>query len=175
MGLFDKKSDEEKRAENLEKQRQAAMKQEENRIKNLQKLNAKTRDLEEKFNIDLTGKTWFQCTIVEIKYSTFQNQPMRNVDTAYVVINRDSVEILKESVFIKSNMGSRKIFFDNITSIDYDARGVFHLSNGVIINTKSSEHIQLKYVDENDFIMLNNAFEEYMTRPQESSAVSQSS
>ena len=140
-----------------------------------EKHNAKTRALEEKFNIDLTGKTWFECTIEEVKYSTFSNQPQRNVDTAYVVINRDSVEILKESMFIKSNMGTRKIFYDNITSIDYDARGVFHLSNGVVINTKSSEHIQLKYVNEEDFIMLNNAFEQYMTRPQENSVISQSS
>ena len=34
-------------------------------------------------------------------------------------------------------MGSRQIFYDNISSIDYDARGLFHLSNGMIINTKS--------------------------------------
>ena len=159
------------RAKNLEKER----KEEEKRIKNLAKQNEKIRKIEEKFNVDLTGKTWFQCSIEEIKYSTFNNQPNRNIDTAYVIVNRDNVEILKESVWIKSNMGSRKIFYDNITSIDFDARGVFHASSSVIINTKSAEHIQLKFVSEENFNLLNDAFEDYINKPQETAYISQSS
>ncbi len=169
------KSREKAKAKNLEKERLKAEKMEENRIKNLEKERLKVQKIEEKYNVDLTGKKWFECSIEEIKYSTFQNQPHRNIDTAYVIIDRDNVEILKESVFIKSNMGTRKIFYENITSIDYDARGMFHASSSLIINTKSAEHIQLKHVSEEKYALLNNAFENYIKKPQQTTIVSQSS
>ena len=159
--------EEAKRIKDLEKEKQRAEKEEAKRIKNLEKRKDKIREIEEKFNIDLTGKTWFKCTIEEVKYSTFQNQPNRNIDTAYVIINNDNVEILKESIWIKSNMGTRKIFYDNITSIDFDARGKLHASSSLIINTKSAEHIQLKNVGEKNFNLLNDAFENHMNKPSE--------
>lgn len=164
-----------KRIKGIEKEKQRAEKEEEQRIKNLEKRKAKIKKIEDKFNIDLTGKKWFECSIEEVKYSTFYNEPQRNTDTAYIVINKDNVEILKESMFIKSNMGTRKIFYDNITSIDFDARGKFHLSSGMIINTKSSEHIQLKFVSEKNYNLLNDSFEDYMRKPQETPIISQSS
>lgn len=50
-------------------------------------------------------------------------------------------------------MESRKIYFENITSIDYDKRGKLHLSNSVMINTKTIERpIQLKFVSEKNII-----------------------
>ncbi len=168
------RKEEEKRIKNLEKERENARKEEERRIKNLEKRKEKVMNLKEKFNIDFTGKKWFECTIEEVKYSTFSNQPRRNVDTAYVVIDDDCIVILKESVFIKSNMGSRQIFYDNISSIDYDARGLFHLSNGMIINTKSAEHIQLKYVSEENYNLVHDAFEKYKRKPLETTIISQS-
>lgn len=159
------------RAKNLKKER----KEEEKRIKNLQKETENIRKLEEKFNVDFTGKKWFKCSIEEVKYSTFNNTPRRNIDNAYVVINDDYVEILKESVFIKTNMGSRKLFYDNITSIDFDARGRFHASSSMIINTKSAEHIQLKHVSEENYNLVHNAFENYIKKSSETTIVSQSS
>lgn len=163
------------KAKNLEKERKKAEKEEEQCIKNLEKRKDKIKKIEDKFNIDLTGKKWFECDIEEVKYSTFQNQANRNYDHAYVIINRDNVEIIKESVWIKSNMGTRKIFYENITSIDFDARGKFHLSSGMIINTKSAEHIQLKFVSEENYKLVNDAFEYYMRKPQETPIISQSS
>ena len=124
----------------------------------------KQQELEEKFGVDLTGRQWFKCTIEEVKYSTFSNQPRRNVDYAYVIINEDNFEIIKESVWLKSDMGTRKLFFYNITSVDFDARGKLHASSSVIINTKSAEHIQLKFVTKNDFNLMNNAFESYLEK-----------
>ena len=167
--------EEEKRIRDLEKERKRAEKEEENRIKNLEKEKLKIKKLEDKYNITLTGKKWFECTIEEIKYSTFQNEPRRNIDHAYVIINIDNVEILKESMWIKSNMGTRKIFYENIASIDFDARGKFHASSSLIINTKSAEHVQLKNVNEKNYNLLNNAFENYIKKPQETQVVSQSS
>lgn len=173
--LEKERKQEEKRIKNLEKQKEKERKEEENRIKNLDKRKEKARNLEEKFNIDLSGKKWFKCTIEEIKYSTFNNTPNRNIDTAYVIINEDSVEILKESLWLKSNMGTRKVFYDNITSIDFDARGKLHLSSSLIINTKSAEHIQLKNVGETNYHLLNDAFEDYIKKPQETASIPQSS
>lgn len=158
------KSIEKAKMKNLEKERKKVEKEKDN-----------IKKIEDKFNIDLTGKKWFKCSIEEIKYSTFQNQANRNYDYAYVIINNDNVEIIKESVWIKSNMGTRKIFYENITSIDFDARGKLHASSSVIINTKSAEHIQLKFVSEKNYILLNSAFEDYMKKPKETAIISKSS
>jgi DNA-directed RNA polymerase subunit RPC12/RpoP len=61
-------------------------------------------------------------------------------------------------------MGTRKLFFYNITSIDFDARGRLHASSSVIINTKGAEHIQLKFITMDDFDLMNNAFESYLEK-----------
>ena len=124
----------------------------------------KQKDIEEKFGVVLTNKQWFQCTIEEIKYSTFSNQPQRNIDHAYVIINEDNFEIIKESVWLKSNMGTRRLYFYNLTSLDFDARGKLHASSSVIINTKGAEHVQLKFVTKDDFDLMNNAFESYLEK-----------
>ena len=124
----------------------------------------KQKEIEEKFGVDLTNKQWFQCTIEEIKYSTFSNQPQRNIDNAYVIINEDNFEIIKESVWLKSNMGTRRLYFYNLTSLDFDARGRLHASSSVIINTKGAEHVQLKFITKDDFDLMNNAFESYLEK-----------
>ena len=56
-----------------------------------------------------------------MKRSTFSNTNNRNVDTAYVFIEDKFIEIFKESAWLKTNMGSRKIYYDNIASIDKTA------------------------------------------------------
>ena len=129
---------------------------------NIQKEKDKINNIEDKFGATLKGKEWFKCSIEEVKYSTFNNQPQRNIDTAYVIINDDNFEILKESVWLKTNMGSRRLFFNNIASIDYDARGVLHASTSVFINTKSAEHVQLKFVKPKDFELMNKRYEAYL-------------
>lgn len=123
----------------------------------------KVSKLERKFNVDLTNNPWFECTLEELRESTFSNETRRDVNTAYVIIFNNYIEIVKESVIIKSDMGHRKVYFENVTSIDYDKRGAFHLSNSVMINTKSSERsIQLKYVKEQDYNLLLEYFENYI-------------
>ena len=122
----------------------------------------KIKVLEDKFNTNFHDYYWFKCTIEELRMSTLLNQPEREVDNGYVIIHGDYIEILKESVFLKKNMGSRKMYFKNITSINRNKRGLFHLSDKVMINTKSSERaIELTYVKEEDFNMLVEAFDKY--------------
>lgn len=119
--------------------------------------------LEEKFGIPFQNRNWFECTIEEMKYSTFSNTNRRDVDHAYVIVEDEYMEIVKESVFLKSNMGHRKLFYQNIASIDYDARGKFHASNGLIINLKSAEHVQLKYVSERWVKHITDKYEQYLS------------
>ena len=114
--------------------------------------NNKIQEIKEKFGIDLSDKTWFECTIEELRESTFFNDTRRDVNTCYVIIYDKYIELIKESVFIKSDMGGRKIYFENINSIDYDKRGKLHLSNSVMINTKAGERaVQLKFVPEKNY------------------------
>jgi len=127
-------------------QYEANKKLQEEKIKPLKENEKK---LEKKFGVKFQNRVWFKCTIEERKNSTFTNTNRREVDNAYVFIENKYLEIVKESVFLKSNMGTRKIYFENVASIDYDARGKLHLSNSLIINLKSSEFIQLKNIPEN--------------------------
>ncbi len=121
--------------------------------------------LEKKFGVPFQNRAWFSCTIEEMKYSTFTNENRRDVDTAYVIVEDTYLDIFKESVFLKSNMGHRRIYYENIASIDYDARGRFHLSNSLIFNLKSSEHIQLKNIHENDVQYVTSMFDQYLAGP----------
>ena len=87
----------------IEKRRVAVQKAESKKI-------IKKSEIEEKFGVDLNNKLWFQCSIEEIKYSTFTNQPMRNIDTAYVIISEDNFEIIKSNFRnIKSELNKRNI------------------------------------------------------------------
>lgn len=120
--------------------------------------------LEKKFGVPFRNREWFTCTIEELKYSTFSNTNNRNVDTAYVIVEDTYLDIFKESVFLKSNMGHRRIYYENISSIDYDARGKFHLSNSLIFNLKSAEHIQLKNIHDNDVIYVTETYDMFLAR-----------
>lgn len=118
--------------------------------------------IENKFNIDLTGKYWFKCTIEELKASTFTNTEKRNIDYCYVIVEDTYLDLYKESVWIKTNMGNRRIFYENIASIDYDARGKFHASNSLFLNLKSSDRIQLKLIRENDVKEITKRYEDFI-------------
>lgn len=118
--------------------------------------------LEEKFGVQFQNRTWFECAIEEMRFSTFSNDNKRDVQRAYVIVDSTFLEIIKESVFFKSKMGNRKIYFENIAGIDYDASGKFHLSNNLIINLKSSEHIQLKKIEEQWVQYITDKYEQYL-------------
>lgn len=132
------------------------------------------KKLEEKFGIKFQNKTWFKCAIEEKRLSTFTNEIRREVDNAYVIIEDNYLEIVKESVFLKSNMGERKIYFENIASIDYDARGKLHLSNSLIINLKSSESIQLKNIEEKMVDIINSRYNSFLHHKNNNAVINKS-
>ena len=129
--------------------------------------------LEKKFNTNFHDYYYFKCHIEELRMSTILNQTRREIDEGYVIIYDNYIEILKESVFFKRNMGSRKMYFKNITSINRNKRGLIHLSDAVMINTKSSERaIEFKYVKEEDFNMLVKTFDKYNDQERTGSVIS---
>ena len=118
--------------------------------------------LEKKFGVQFQNRTWFKCTVEEMRYLTFSNTYHRDVIDGYVFVEDTYIEIIKESAFLKSKMGTRKIFFDNIASIDHDARGLLNLSSSLEIHLKSSDKVQLKYVDSNMVNLVTDKYDEYM-------------
>ncbi len=131
----------------------------------------KEKKLEEKFGIPFRGKKWFKCTIEEVKAGTITNTPQRQVDSAYVFIEEDYFNIVKESVFLKSKMGVKKIFFKNIASVDYDARGKLHISNSLVINLKSFDNIILKNLNEKCVKLVQEAFDNFMNSSSDETVV----
>ena len=122
----------------------------------------KEQQLEKKFGVQFHDRLWFKCTVEEMRHSSISNINERDVVDGYVFIEDTFLEIIKESVFLKSNMGSRKIFFDNIASIDYDARGRLHVGSNLEIYLKSSDRVQLKYVDKEMANLVTSKYNAYM-------------
>ena len=118
--------------------------------------------LEQKFGVPFQNRLWLKCSIEEIRHSTFSNTNERELLDCYVILEDTYLLIVKESMFLKSKMGNMKIFYDNIASIDYDARGLLHLSNSLDINLKSSGKVQLKYVDDEMVNLVTGKFNQYM-------------
>lgn len=97
-----------------------------------------------------------------MRYTTFSNTNQRNVQQGFVGVYDDKLVIAKQGVFIKSDLGSRVVFFKNVAAIDYDERGVFGLSRNLIINMKSNEHVQFKNISNNDSLIVIETFNKFM-------------
>lgn len=131
--------------------------------KQIEKKEELIKNFKIKFGIDLSDKVWFHCSIGEMRQSTFGNDQRMKIVWGYVIIYDQYIEIYKESVINKSDMGHRKIFFENVTSIDHDKKGTFNLSSSVMINTKSDERaVHLRNVSDENYNLLVEAFDSYM-------------
>lgn len=128
---------------------------------NSKKLPDKNKKLLEKYGLT-DSNHFFECTIEEMRYTTFSNTNQRNVQHGFVGVYDDKLVIAKQGVFIKSDLGSRVVYFKNVASIDYDERGVFGLSRNLIINMKSNEHVQFKNIANNDSLIVIETFNKFM-------------
>ena len=126
--------------------------------------NYRINSLFEKYGVDLEGAYFFKCSIEERRSSTFYNTDRRNLDTAYVALFDDYIGIIKESVFLKSDMGMRKVFFKTVSGIDYDTSGKLGMSNSLFIRMHSGEPVQLKFISEKDVAEVQAKFEKYMAQ-----------
>lgn len=118
----------------------------------------------EKYDINPDEAYTFECTIEERKSTTFTNTDKRNVDHAYAALYDDYIAIIKESVILKSDMGMRKVYFKNVSGIDYDTAGTFGLSSSLFIHMHSGEHVQLKFISRNDVDEVHKRFENFINK-----------
>lgn len=125
----------------------------------------------EEYGINTEEAYCFECTIEERRSSTFSNTDRRNVDTAYVALFDDYIAIIKESVFLKSNMGIRKVYFNNVTSIDYDTSGKLGLSSSLFLNMHSGEHVQLKFISKETVDEVQQRYEKFINEKNVSNTV----
>ena len=127
--------------------------------------------LYKKYGIDTDEAYCFECTIEERRSSTFSNTDRRNVDTAYVALFDDYIAIIKESVWLKSDMGMRKVYFNNVTSIDYDTSGKLGLSSSLFLNMHSGEHVQLKFISKETVDEVQQRYEKFINEKNVSNTV----
>ena len=116
----------------------------------------------EKYGINTDEAYCFRCAIEEKRSHTFGNETYRKPSQAFIALFDDYIAIAKESAILQSDLGIRKVFFRNVASIDYDARGKVSLTNHLFINLKSAESVQLYNISEKDVAEVQTRFENYM-------------
>lgn len=125
----------------------------------------------EKYGINTDEAYCFRCSIEEQRSHTFGNETYRKPSQVYIALFDDYLAIAKESAILQSDLGIRKVFFRNVASIDYDARGKVSLSNSLFIHLKSAESVQLKLLSEKDVAEVQTRFENYMAEKDAPSTV----
>lgn len=141
-----------------------ARNEKENELKSsgdIKEMSDKTKKLLEKYGL-IDSNHFFECTIEEMRYTTLSNTNQRDVQHGFVGVYDDKLVIAKQGVFIKSDLGSRVLYFKNVAAIDYDERGIFGLSRNLIINMKSNEHVQFKNITNNDSLIVIETFNKFM-------------
>lgn len=136
------------------------MRKEKERESQVEKFSKKEK-LFEKYGLIKEDIT-FECTIEEKRHTTFRNEDERNVDHAYVAVFDNCIVIIKESVWIKSDMGMRKVYFNNVSSIDYDTRGKLGASSSLLIHMNSGEYIHLKHISKENVDKVHEKFENFI-------------
>lgn len=68
----------------------------------------------------------FECSILEFRSGTFSDNN-KEVRHAYVFIRDDGLLLRKTGVLIKSDLGTKRLFYKDISMIDYDKAGLFHI------------------------------------------------
>ncbi len=88
------------------------------------------------------GVLKFTCVIREQRYglSTKEKQSSNQADG---IIYNDRFEFTKKGVFLKSDLGERKVYYRNVISIDLDKSGYLHAMSNVNVRMRDGEIISL--------------------------------
>ena len=117
-----------------------------------------------KYGIDTEEAYCFECVIEERRASTFSNDSRRNVDDAYVALYDEYVTIIKESYWLKSDMGMRRVYFNNVASIDYDTSGKIGMSSSLFIHMNSGEYVHLKFISKENVDEIHKRYENFINK-----------
>ncbi len=102
----------------------------------------------------------FQCSLDEER-TNWMGERISERRDATVRVFKDRLVINKTGVFIKSDLGSRTIYFQDISSIDFDKAGMFHITSSIKIILRGGEYVTLLYCDEGKYAMLNGEWANY--------------
>lgn len=102
----------------------------------------------------------FSCDIEEIR-TNWAGEKRKDRRKCNVKVLDDRVILYKTGVFIKSDLGNRTVYFSDITGIDFDKAGLFHITDSINIVIKGGENITLIYVKEENFNLINSKWTEY--------------
>ena len=112
----------------------------------------------------------FQCSLDEER-TNWMGEKISERRDATVRVFKDRLIIYKTGVFIKSDLGSRTIYFQDISSIDFDKAGMFHITSSIKIILRGGEFVTLLYCDEEKYAVLNGewaSYKENLMNPQPS-------
>ena len=102
----------------------------------------------------------FQCSIDEER-TNWMGEKISERRDATVRVFKDRLVINKTGVFIKSDLGSRTIYFQDISSIDFDKAGMFHITSSIKIILRGGEFVTLLYCDDEKYAVLNGEWANY--------------
>lgn len=105
----------------------------------------------------------FKCSIDE-KRTNWVGEKIVERRDCFVNVLDDKLTIKKTGVFIKSDLGTRTIHYSDITGVDFDKAGKFHITNSIQLIIKGGEHITLIHISERDYNLINNKWEEYKAK-----------
>lgn len=121
------------------------------------------KEREEALKIGISGFD-FKCQLHESRMNSFGNQ-QQDLMYGYCFVQEDKLVVKKISFFTKAQMGDKIVPYANIKAIDFDNKGGYHITSSIVIVIGGLESIVLKETSEEDFKLLNEAWQNFNARP----------
>ena len=102
----------------------------------------------------------FSCSIDEVR-TNWRGVEKEDRRRCYVKVLEDRLILDKTGIMIRSDLGTRTIYFSDISSIDFDKSGMFHVTNSVKLIMRGGEFITLIHVGPKDFDLIYNKWKLY--------------
>lgn len=163
------------RQDEIERIEREKKKAEENRLKKEKDLkdkemqnqhnieNNKLKEQEEAKKNAIFNNFDFECSMNEQR-TGWNDQTRDQYVRAYVFIKEDYLEIFKTGFWIKSNLGSKKLYYSEMSSVDFDKAGLMHITTSIFISMRGGEKIILKFVKEEDYNKIAEKWERYRNK-----------
>lgn len=107
----------------------------------------------------------FKCRILEIRRN-WRGSDNEYINSAYVTIHEDNIELRKTGLVIKSDLGTTNFYYKDISSLTYDNPGLFHTTSNINILLYSGEKFVLQKVKVDDYEKIHEKWETFKKKPQ---------
>lgn len=109
----------------------------------------------------------FKCRILEVRRN-WRGADIEHINSAYVTIHDDNIELTKKGLVIKSNLGTTNFYYKDISSMTYDKPGLLHTTSNININLYSGEKFVLQKVRTENYEKIHEKWESFKKNPQKS-------